>query len=213
MDAKRRGRPREYDPDVALGQATEAFWAAGYAATSLDELSAAMGMHRPSLYSAFGDKRALHLRALERYRDETWGRLIGLLGGEATLAESLARVFAQGLATYLSGHDGPRGCFMIGPALTEALGDEGVRLAIAAGLEDLDGAFESRFRKAQAAGEIAFDADTVSLARMATAILHSLAIRARAGDRAEALTQTAAAGVQLLTGTRTPASRQARAGP
>jgi len=212
QNAGRRGRPREYDPDVALSQALDAFWRTGYAATSLDELSAATGMHRPSLYAAFGDKRALHLKALERYRDETWGRLIELLGGNVTLTESLARVFAQGLSVYLSGQEGPRGCFIVGTALTEALTDEEVRFAISSGLSDLDAAFESRFRKAREAGEIAFDADTVSLARMAAAILHSLAIRARAGDRKEVLAQTAAAGVQLLTGARTP-SRTAHPAP
>jgi AcrR family transcriptional regulator len=56
-----RGRPRAYDPDVALAQAMDTFWHAGYAGTSLDDLSAATGMNRPSLYAAFGDKRALYL--------------------------------------------------------------------------------------------------------------------------------------------------------
>src|SRR5262245_66197867 len=62
-----RGRPRAYDPEIALQLATESFWRAGYAATSLDDLSAATGMNRPSLYSAFGDKRDLYLAALRRY--------------------------------------------------------------------------------------------------------------------------------------------------
>ncbi|MDD3838880.1 MAG: TetR/AcrR family transcriptional regulator, partial [Phenylobacterium sp.] len=78
---------------------------------------------------------------------------------------------------------------------------------IAEGIAGLDAAFEARFRAARAAGEIASDADPVARARMAAAILHSLAIRARAGDRKETLAQTAAAGVQLLTGARTPVSR------
>ena len=64
---KRRGRPREYDPELALAKARDTFWRAGYAATSLDELSDAMDMNRPSLYAAFGDKETLFLRALEGY--------------------------------------------------------------------------------------------------------------------------------------------------
>ena len=56
----RRGRPRAYDPETALSQAMAVFWDAGYAATSLDDLSAATGMNRPSLYGAFGDKHALY---------------------------------------------------------------------------------------------------------------------------------------------------------
>jgi TetR/AcrR family transcriptional regulator, copper-responsive repressor len=207
QNARRRGRPREYDPDVALAQATDAFWRAGFAATSLDELSAATGMHRPSLYAAFGDKRALHLRAIARYREETWGRIVGQLQAQIPLVEALARVFAEGLAVYLSGQGGPRGCFIVGTALPEAMSDDEVRAAIAEGLAELDGAFEARFRAARAAGEIAPEADPVSLARMAAAILHTLSIRARAGDRQEVLAQTAAAGVQLLAGGRAPVSR------
>jgi AcrR family transcriptional regulator len=207
QNARRRGRPREYDPEVALAQATEAFWRSGYAATSLDELSAATGMHRPSLYAAFGDKRTLHLKAIARYREETWGRIAAGLRAETPLVEALSRVFAEGLAAYLSGHDGPRGCFIVGTALTEALADEEVRGEIAAGLAELDAAFEARFQAAREAGEIAADADPVALARMAAAILHALSIRARAGDRKQVLAQTAAAGVQLLSGARTPVSR------
>lgn len=206
-EARRRGRPREYDPELALAQATDAFWRAGFAATSLDELSAATGMHRPSLYAAFGDKRALHLKALERYRQETWGGIVGQLEADVPLVEALSRVFAEGLAVYLSGQEGPRGCFIVGTALPEALTDEEVRAAVAEGLAELDGAFEARFRAAREAGEIGPDADPVGLARMAAAILHTLSIRARAGDRREVLAQTAAAGVQLLSGARTPVSR------
>src|SRR5262249_17102093 len=64
---KGRGRPRAYDPETALQTAIEAFWQAGYSGTSLDDLSAATGMNRPSLYGAFGDKRALYLKALDHY--------------------------------------------------------------------------------------------------------------------------------------------------
>ena len=60
---KRRGRPRAYEPDVALGKALDLFRTAGFAATSLDDLSAATGMNRPSLYGAFGDKRELYIKS------------------------------------------------------------------------------------------------------------------------------------------------------
>ena len=64
----RLGRPREYDPEVALQRATDAFWDAGFSGTSLDDLSARTGMNRPSLYAAFGDKQALYLKTLESYQ-------------------------------------------------------------------------------------------------------------------------------------------------
>ena len=68
---KRRGRPRAYQPEVALGKALDLFRKDGFAATSLDDLSAATGMNRPSLYGAFGDKRELYIKsyaALSRRR-------------------------------------------------------------------------------------------------------------------------------------------------
>ena len=77
-EPKRRGRPRAYDPQAALARAAETFWKAGYAGTSLDDLVAATGMNRPSLYAAFGDKRDLYLKTLEHYRDE--GRALARRG-------------------------------------------------------------------------------------------------------------------------------------
>src|SRR4051795_3488912 len=67
---KRRGRPRAYQPEVALGKALDLFRKDGFAATSLDDLSAATGMNRPSLYGAFGDKRELFIKSYRRYRED-----------------------------------------------------------------------------------------------------------------------------------------------
>jgi AcrR family transcriptional regulator len=66
-EQKRRGRPPAYVPELALSKAIKAFWPAGFAGTSLDELAAATGMNRPSLYGAFGDKHDLYMKALEHY--------------------------------------------------------------------------------------------------------------------------------------------------
>jgi AcrR family transcriptional regulator len=71
---KRRGRPRAYEPEVALGKALDLFRKDGFAATSLDDLSAATGMNRPSLYGAFGDKRELYIKSYQRYRDDARAR-------------------------------------------------------------------------------------------------------------------------------------------
>src|SRR3954468_12723366 len=72
---KRRGRPRAYEPEVALARALDAFWKEGFAATSLDDLSAAIGMNRPSLYGAFGDKRELYIKSYESYRKRARDRM------------------------------------------------------------------------------------------------------------------------------------------
>ncbi len=197
---KPRGRPRAYDPDVALARVMDAFWDAGYAGTSLDDLSAATGMNRPSLYSAFGDKRALYLKALERYR--AWGRaaLKDTLALDQPLRTTLRQVYAKALAVYLSGEEGARGCFTIGTAATEAVGNPEVRAFLAETVRSLDSAFEARFRLARDCGELKQEADPAALAKLASAVMHTLAIRSRAGEPRAALDAVAEAGVNLICG-------------
>src|SRR6201999_2000262 len=81
-EPKRRGRPRAYQPEVALGKALELFRKDGFAGTSLDDLSAATGMTRPSLYGAFGDKRELYIKSYARYRDDARARMIDIFRTE-----------------------------------------------------------------------------------------------------------------------------------
>jgi AcrR family transcriptional regulator len=204
----RRGRPRTYDPDTALRRATAVFWDAGFAATSLDDISAATGMNRPSLYGAFGDKRALYREAITRYRAEARAALAVALADDRPLAEGLARVYQAALGLYFSGDTGPRGCFMIGTGLTEAVRDEAVRGALAAGLAEIDRAFEAHFRRARERGELARGADPAELARLASAALYFLAIRSRAGEPRAALEATARAAVTLLCGAPPPRRRK-----
>lgn len=196
--AKRRGRPPAYDAADALTRAMEAFWDAGYAATSLDDLAAATGMNRPSLYGAFGDKRALYLKTLEHYA--AGGQLRAALGPDDSLREALSRVYALAIALYVSGREGARGCFLIGTATTEAVKSPEVRAALAEQLRELDEIFEARLRRARDAGDLPADADPKALAKLASAILHSLALRSRAGDSRATLEAIAAAGIHAICG-------------
>jgi AcrR family transcriptional regulator len=195
-----RGRPRAYDPDAALAQAIDTFWDAGYAATSLDDLSAATGMNRPSLYAAFGDKRALYLKALERYRAASRAGLQEALALDQSLRQALRQVYARALSVYLSGEGGARGCFMIGTAATEAVGNPEVRAFLAESVRGLDEVFEARIRFARDRGELKPEADPATLATLASAVLHTLAIRSRAGEPRAALEAAAEAGVNLICG-------------
>src|SRR4051795_6005897 len=100
-EPKRRGRPRAYDPATAVARAAETFWKAGYAGTSLDDLSEATGMNRPSLYAAFGDKRDFYLKTLEYYRDESRRLEAGALADHPPLGVSLKRFYDKALELYL----------------------------------------------------------------------------------------------------------------
>src|SRR5271165_4944941 len=100
---RNRGRPRQYDPERALAKAAEAFWKHGYAATSLDDLVAATGMNRPSLYAAFGDKRDLYLKTLMRYQQQS--RAIGaqIIADDLPLRVFLKRFYQAAIDLYLAG--------------------------------------------------------------------------------------------------------------
>ena len=176
---KRRGRPRAYDPQVALARAAEVFWKAGYAGTSLDDLAAATGMNRPSLYAAFGDKRDLYLKTLERYRQEGRELARHALADSPTLRVFLKRFYDKALELYLAG--GPRGCYSIGTAATQAAVDPDVQAFLAASMRSTDEFLTGQIRKAKERGEIPPGADTAALGYLATATLHTLAIRSRAG--------------------------------
>ncbi len=198
--AAKRGRPREYDPDVALGRAMAVFWDAGFAATSLDDITAGTGMNRPSLYGAFGDKRELYLHTLDRYRAMARIGLADALSNETPLRDALRRVYDAALALYFSGDRSPRGCFLIGTALTEAVLSPEVRTALHDALHEIDAAFEKRIRYAVKTGELPRDADPHILAKLASAVLHTLAIRSRAGESRRTLAAMITPALDIICG-------------
>jgi len=178
---KRRGRPRAYQPDIALGKALELFRKGGFAATSLDDLSAATGMNRPSLYGAFGDKRELYIKSYQRYRDDARAAMIDIFSDELPIRKRLQRIYAVALDIYLSGESGPRGCFTVMTAASEAVADPQIRGLVLEGFVELDKAFAACFRLAKEKGELPASADAAVLAQLASATIHTIAIRARAG--------------------------------
>jgi TetR/AcrR family transcriptional regulator, copper-responsive repressor len=179
-EPKRRGRPRAYEPDVALGKALDLFRTQGFAATSLDDLSEATGMNRPSLYGAFGDKRELYIKSYQRYREDARASMVEIFRQEIPVRRRLERIFASALNIYLSGETGPRGCFTVVTAASEAVGDPDIRAMVLDGLTELDKAFANCFRRAKEKGELPENADPAVLAQLASATVHSIAIRSRA---------------------------------
>jgi AcrR family transcriptional regulator len=177
---KRRGRPRAYQPEIALGKALDLFRKGGFAATSLDDLSAATGMNRPSLYGAFGDKRELYIKSYQRYRADARAAMNDIFREELPIRERLQRIYAVALDIYLSGEAGPRGCFTVMTAASEAVSDPDIRSLVLEGFSELDKAFAACFRIAKEKGELPDTADPPVLAQLASATIHTIAIRARA---------------------------------
>ena len=194
----RRGRPRAYDPEAALKRATETFWRTGYSGTSLDSIAAATGINPPSLYAAFGNKRGLYLEALKRYWEISLAATREALAEDRPLRESLMLAYEAALSIYFSVKGRANGCFVIGTAITEAGEDAVIRNSVAVGLRMIDADFEARFRKARESGELKHDADPAALAVLASATLHTIAIRARAGANRAELREVARKAVSVI---------------
>ncbi|MBR1175158.1 TetR/AcrR family transcriptional regulator [Bradyrhizobium sp. KB893862 SZCCT0404] len=201
-EPKRRGRPRAYEPDVALGKALDLFRKQGFAATSLDDLSEATGMNRPSLYGAFGDKRELYIKSYQRYREQAVASMVEIFRQEMPLRQRLERIYAAALDIYLSGDTGPRGCFTVVTAASEAVGDPDIRAMVLDGLAGLDKAFASCFRRAKEKGELPESADPFALAQIASATVHTIAIRSRARVPRKELEAIVKGAIDVMLGTK-----------
>ena len=162
-----------------MRRARDTFWRGGYAATSLEDLSAGMGMNRPSIYAAFGDKRALYLRAASDYADNSRAWLATALARPRPLPDGLRAVYRYARDFYLAG-DAPRGCFLLGTAVTEANRDPDVRAVVEDTMSAFTATFAQRFERAERDGELSPHAPD-ALAHIATAALNTLAVRARTG--------------------------------
>jgi TetR/AcrR family transcriptional regulator, copper-responsive repressor len=176
----------------------DVFWTEGFAAASLDELSAATGLNRPSLYGAFGDKRALYIQAYARYRERLRGEFAPMFAESAPLAEKLRKILAAAVAVYLTGDDSPRGCFTVLTASSDAVHDPEIREVVGEAIANMDQAFERLYSRT--ANELPPGADPKRLARMTTAWLHTLSVRARAKRPREELAAIVEDAVRMVCG-------------
>ncbi len=190
---RRRGRPRSFDAGEVLRAATERFRTRGYAGTSLDDLVDATGLQRPSLYAAFGDKRAIYLAALDRTIERAGQGFDRLIAANLPLRESLEQLFRTIVDGYLTGEEAPSGCIMVSTSATSAVDDADIRGRLAAFLKLEDDRIEELLT---ARG----DPQAAAHARLATAVIHSLSVRARAGASLEELDAMAADCVALIAG-------------
>jgi AcrR family transcriptional regulator len=173
------GRLRQFDAEEALDRAMEVFWRRGYAGATLPELTAAMGINRPSLYAAFGNKEELFRKALDRY----WA------GPAAFVAEALneptARDVAEGLfcgmVRLYGDRRNPRGCLMVHGALACGEEAEPIRRELAARREAAVTAIRERFERAMRDGDLPEGTDCASLARFVATIMQGLAVQAASG--------------------------------
>ena len=185
-----KGRPRGFDAEVVLGQARDTFWRHGFAGTSMDQISAATGLHKPSLYGAFGDKKQLFMEILNRYRAEAREQIGAALAKPAIL-DSIADMLERAILMYTRA-DCQGGCFMMNVAAPVAASDPEVTAFVRDSMEALDRGVTGRFERAIADGELAASSDPAALARIVITSQYELSMRARAGYSAAELRPLAA---------------------
>jgi len=180
-----RGRPRSFDTDEVLDRVRDTFWRYGYAGTSMDQLSAATGLHKPSLYGAFGDKKKLYLAALDNYLADVRAEFAEAFA-VPDLFESLRAMTEWSIDKFMGKDETGPGCFMMHTAMPEASEDPEISRAVRESMDSLDRALVRRFEKAIEAGQISAGADPHSLAMVMVANHYEISGRARAGySRAE----------------------------
>ncbi len=196
---RRRGRPRKFDQATALDAALLTFWKRGYGGTSLDDLTAAMGMNRPSIYAAFGNKEAVYAAAVDHYVATIARRYLDPLGKGRDLAAEL-QGFYDAIIDVVTGRHGPHGCIVACTLPAEAEVSPQARKQLARVLADADRALGARIAVARDAGEIGADADVRQLAALAASGTLALSIRARAGAPRRELRRLAQTFVTAVTG-------------
>jgi TetR/AcrR family transcriptional regulator, transcriptional repressor for nem operon len=190
-------RPREFDEECALGAAIECFWRRGYAATSVRDLSAAMGISGPSLYNTFGNKRTLFVKALQSYLDQSAWAMIKRLEESLPPKEAVRR-FLEEIIEHSVGDRERRGCFLINTALEVAPHDSELGEFIADRFGEIEAFFHRSIRAAQVEGTIPRDRAPRDLARLLLGVLLGIRVLARSKPNRALLESVARPALALL---------------
>ena len=175
------------------------FWQKGLSATSLDDLSIAMEMNRPSIYNAFGNKDAIYRAALGHFCGLLDQGVERSLEAEPMLKKGLIRFYNQALDVYCSSEPA-LGCLMMCTAPAEALTHPEIKSELKSLIRRVDLKIENRIRQAIQDGDVPADTDARLTAKVIQGVLHSLALRARAGESKSSLKKIAKYSVNLITG-------------
>jgi AcrR family transcriptional regulator len=177
--ARTKGRPREFCTDAALAAALGVFWSRGYEGASMAELTEAMGITKPSLYAAFGNKEALFHKALDLYETEKLAYTREAL--DRPSARAVAEHFMRGAIANQCSVDNPKGCLGVISATACGLEAEPIKADIIKRRASSHAALVERFRQAQREGDLPEHIDPEALTHYLFAILQGMAVQAGSG--------------------------------
>lgn len=183
--SKPRGRPSEFNHEVALEAALNVFWAQGYEGTSMADLTEALGINKPSIYAAFDNKEALFKKALSKYAQQHVRVLPEALN--APTAKQAIETFFTQAATLLTNPSTPKGCLIVQGALACSEDAGAIHQLLADHRASLETAFAKRFELAKQQGELRADANSTALAKLVTTVHQGMSVQAKSGASKEAL--------------------------
>ncbi len=189
-------RPKAFDPSDALDAALATFWQRGYEKTSLDDLIAATRVGRQSLYDTFGDKRALYLRSLDRYRETTQAALRELLASGKPIREAVRSILFAIVDESKAKHE--RGCLLLSANLERDLADPEVGKLVKRNQVEVEAIFASAFGDARRRGDLDQAKDPAALARFFVVTIQGMRATARARSDRQALGQVARVALAAL---------------
>ena len=192
MSQRMRGRPREFDTDAAIESAMDVFWSSGYYATSLPELLEATNLSRGSLYAAFGDKRGLFLRALDRYIAEALTRLDTALDPQKDALAGLRACLAE-YVERTSGVAGKRGCLVVKTTMELVSHDTEVEQRIRRFFKTMETRLTAALKRAKSEGRLADGVEPATAARLLLRLLVGMRVVSKtSSDRSasQAIVQT-----------------------
>jgi AcrR family transcriptional regulator len=179
------GRPRAFDIDTALDRALQVFWSKGYEGTSLSDLTKAMGINRPSLYAAFGNKENLFRKALDRYAEGPAAYMRTAL--DESTAHAVVERLLRGVVDLLTDPCTPQGCLAVQGALACGDAADAIRQELIARRVAGEAALCQRLERAIADGDLPADANPADLARYVTTVSQGMAVQAAGGASREEL--------------------------
>jgi AcrR family transcriptional regulator len=187
VDTLTKGRPREFDVDDALAAALRVFWRNGYESATMADLTAEMGIAKPSLYAAFGNKEALFNKALDLYEREKLAYMTSALS--APTARGVAERLLRGALEIQTSTCNPKGCLGVIAASACGAEAESIKAHVIARRASSEAAVVRRFEVARDAGELPETLQPQALARYLFALMQGLAIQGGSGISCEDLNQ------------------------
>jgi len=183
--SKPRGRPSEFNHEMALEAALNVFWAQGYEGTSMADLTIALGINKPSIYAAFGNKETLFKKALGKYAQQHVRVLPEALN--APTAKQTVEAFLTHAARLLTNPDTPKGCLIVQGALACSEDANTIHALLADHRKNLEAAFAKRFDLAKVQGDLNMRTDSTALAKLVTTVQQGMSVQAKSGTSKDEL--------------------------